>query len=359
MESAVIALASSYLLGVNPDSAALLAMSEKDLGNMLEFASGQGILPLVMGTIEQMEGNWPLMSSRTFLEYFGASEKNRDMHNLKLEVMRKLCGLFRDKGIDVMFIKGETLAQLYPDPARRVSGDIDFYLFGKYADGESAMAGKGIKSKNYFHHHTQASLNGVLLENHYDFIDRENHRCNLQLDDRLKELAETEGRRYPFIFEGSYAMTPTMNALFLMRHMSAHFGSETVILRQLYDWVLFLRHQSSDVDWTLVLDYYRSSGMMRFAGIVQAIVEDKLKFGAVECPIEAVRGELTEKVWNSIIYPEVANEAKKNSIAYWVREFRMFVNNRWKHKLAYPGESYTALFFNYLKLIAGRFVKKA
>ena len=48
------------------------------------------------------------------------------------------------------------------------------------------------------------------------------------MDDELKRLAVEEGHRYPFLFDNpdvdiAYMMSPAMNAIFLMRHMAAHF----------------------------------------------------------------------------------------------------------------------------------------
>ena len=68
-------------------------------------------------------------------------------------------------------------------------------------------------------------MHGILLENHYDFVERQNHRQNLILDDELKKLANEEGRKIKALFldseiKNAYVMTPTMNAIFLMRHMS-------------------------------------------------------------------------------------------------------------------------------------------
>jgi 1,6-anhydro-N-acetylmuramate kinase len=136
------------------------------------------------------------------------------------------------------------LAQLYPVEEWRVFSDIDFYLYGKWQEGNRVLERHGIECRPYVHHNTEAVLNSTLLENHYDFLDRDNHKGNLMLDDELKRLAKVEGRSFPFKFENTevdnaYSMSPTMNAIFLMRHMAAHFFSESVALRMLYDWALF------------------------------------------------------------------------------------------------------------------------
>lgn len=55
------------------------------------------------------------------------------------------------------------------------------------------MKKHGIENSAYCHHHTQASLNDILIENHYDFVERVNHKCDIVLNDLLKEMADKEG----------------------------------------------------------------------------------------------------------------------------------------------------------------------
>ena len=260
--------------------------------------------------------------------------------------------LFEKEGLDIMFMKGATLAQLYPNPEWRVFSDIDYYLYGKSEQGIEAMARHGIENSAYYHHHTQASLNKVLLENHYDFVERVNHKCDIVLDDALKALAEKEGKTIPATFLGedirnAYVMTPTMSAIFLMRHMSAHFVGETIPLRQLYDWALFLQKYAKDVDWALVKNLYDQSGMARFSGIIQQILRSHLEFECKDCPIASGKHEDVEKVWNSAVFPPKHDPYKKFSLKYYLFETKTFFANRWKHKIVYPGESFALLFFKY------------
>lgn len=155
----------------------------------------------------------------------------------------------------------------------------------------------------------------------------------------------------------AFLMTPTMNAIFLMRHMSAHFVSESIPLRMLYDWALFLKNCAAKVDWTLVIKMYERSGMMRFAGIVMTILKNHLEYESPVCPVSLGNKEMSDKVWDSIINPPEQNPHDVFTLRYYLFESRTFFANRWKHKLVYPGESYFLLFFKYtwlaIKKMAG------
>lgn len=327
------------------------SLAPKEWSDILTLAAEQGILPVII----------PLLTNITFddrdsrmmlVEWYAIAQQNEQRYAMRLDVMQYLTKIFGQEGIDIMFMKGAALAQFYPEPTWRVFSDIDYFLFGESEHGNEVLKKHLIESSAYYHHHTQASLNGILLENHYDFIERVNHRCDIILDDALKALAEKEGRSVKASFLGedltnAYVMTPTMNAIFLMRHMSAHFVGETIPLRMLYDWALFLKHQAKDVDWQLVIGLYDRSGMSEFAGLIQYLLKTKLGVEYAECPVLPCNEEKAGKLWLSIIYPPEQDPYKKFSFRYYLFEAKTFWKNRWKHQIVYPGESYVWLFCKY------------
>lgn len=330
-------------------------LTPKEWNEILSCTAEQGLLPVIA----------PLLTDLTFddeasrmmlVEWYGIALCNQQDYKLRKSIMCEMANMFAKEGLDILFMKGVTLAQLYPDPSWRVFSDIDYYLFGKYEQGIAILKKHGIESSSYYHHHTQASLNGVLLENHYDFVERVNHQCDIILDDALKTLAEKEGHsiRASFLgkeFSNAYLMTPTMNAIFLMRHMSSHFVSETIPLKMLYDWALFLKYYAKDVDWQLVVDLYDRSGMTEFAGLIQFLLKTKLGVEYAECPVFPFDVKRADRLWQSIIFPPERDPYKKFSFKYYVYEAKTFWNNRWKHKFVYPEESYVWLFCKYAWLV--------
>ena len=329
-------------------------LSAKEWDQILTFASMQGVLPVITPLFADFETEDVQLRSVLVQWYVSSLEKHQG-YKLRIFNMREMAELFEKEGLDVMFMKGATLAQLYPHPEWRMFSDIDYYLYGKSEQGIEAMAKKGIENSAYYHHHTQASLNNVLLENHYDFVERVNHKCDIILDDALKELAAREGKTMPATFLGddiknAYTMTPTMCAIFLMRHMSAHFVGETIPIRMLYDWALFLEKYCKSVDWPLVLRLYDESGMAVFASIIQQLLCKYLDYENKDCPIIQGKSEDAERIWTSIIFPPKRDPYKKFSLKYYFFETKTFFRNRWKHKIVYPGESYTLLLFKYIWL---------
>lgn len=327
-------------------------LSGQDWDDLLKFASTQGVLPSITQGFEKNSLVMDKCMQRVMVRWYGVGAQCQRGYHQRLTVMKEMSAMFADNGIDVMFLKGALLAQLYPCPEWRVFSDIDYYLFGDSEKGIEVMARHGIDNSAYFHHHTQASYKGILIENHYDFVERVHHKCDILLDDALKDLVAKEGKNIRAVFLGedinnAYLMTPTMNAIFLMRHMSAHFVSETISLRMLYDWALFLKKQGEEVDWELVCKLYEQSGMLAFAEIVQGLLSWKLNCKCVYCPIAIGQLKDVEKVWYSIVNPPKTDPHTKFTLKYYLFETRTFFANRWKHKLVYPGESFILLFFKF------------
>lgn len=345
----VLQLCNSVLL--KEENPKLPEMLAKEWDDLLKFASSQGMLSVITQLFSELE--MPPSAERLMIvSWYVSSMETAARYQQRIDTMRQLSGIFAEAGMDVMFLKGAAIAQLYPVPGWRAFSDIDYYLYGDSERGIEVMRKHGIENSAYYHHHTQASLNGILLENHYDFVERVNHQCDIILDDALKEMAEKEGHSLRAEFLGddvknAFLMTPTMNAIFLMRHMSAHFVSETIPLKMLYDWALFLKHHAKDVDWTLVDDLYDKSGMSEFAGLIQYLLKTKLGVEYAECPVFPFDEEKAGKLWLSIIYPPEQDPYKKFGFRYYIFEAKTFMKNRWKHKIVYPGESSAWLFCKY------------
>jgi hypothetical protein len=322
-----------------------------ELDRMLKIAGSQGILSAFMhGLLERDYQDEELRD--IIITWYGVAEKSQRGYKKRMMVMENLAKVFKKAGLDVMFIKGATLAKYYPVSEWRQFSDIDFYLYGKYDEGLKVLKEIGVDFDERAHHHSTGSILDILLENHYDFVDRVNHKCNLLIDDELKKLAVEEGKHYPFTFEdmtidNAYCMSPTMNAIFLIRHMSTHFASETIPLRMLYDWALFLKKDSGNVDWDQVLHIYEQSGMGRFAGMIQGILEEKFHVTIAECPIKPIMDATTERIWNSIIDSFTTTKKEKSMLGV-VKEATTFFRNRWKYKVAFPQESFWRLCLSFI-----------
>ncbi len=176
-----------------------------------------------------------------------------------------LAAFYNHYGLEMMLIKGFGLCPLYPQPNHRPLGDIDIWLFGRIAEGDKLLAGKlGIEISRDKEHHTVFTLNGIMVENHYEFLNARSHRTNRLFNEALEKLGR-EDYRVTQIGRGRVCLpSPTFNAIFLFRHLAQHYMGAGINLRQVSDWVLFLNRDAARVDWNLFSDLVTRSGCQPF-----------------------------------------------------------------------------------------------
>lgn len=248
-----------------------------------------------------------------FLNWVGlASVIEQDYESYKVSLSH-LASLYQEHEIPMMVLKGYGLSLNYPKPNHRPIGDLDIYLFGKQQEGDAAIRKQGVKVDSSHHHHTTFEFEGLFVENHYDFLNIYSHRGNMQIEESLKRLS-VSSKQDEHIPNVCYP-TDEFNALFLLRHMGAHFAAEKITLRHLLDWALAPQ---------VVLD--EEYKMQDFRQAVNAICNHRLGFSL---PVTKEDKEMENRVFYDIIHPY-----SYRKLTLWVR-FKRWFAHRWKNRLFY------------------------
>ena len=210
--------------------------------------------------------------------------------NLELDqAVADLCSSLHDAGIRIWVVKGQTLAQLYPEPKSRSCGDIDFLCHPD--DWEKAVAyftkehnvvfinpitpkdeGFSIKGIKYEMHRTLVMLSSPSHQRYWDTV---------VMDEILAsdESIEICGVRVP-------VLPPTINALYVFAHIFGHFISEGIGLRQFCDWALVLKHYKPRIDVAQLEAHLEGIGLKKaFIGF-GAILTDYLGLPYEDFPFE-------------------------------------------------------------------------
>lgn len=271
-------------------------------------------------------------------EWFGAVFSCEDDYSGYLAKLRELMGLYRSEGIRAMVLKGYGLGLNYPIPAHRPTGDVDIYQFGRWEEADALAAAKlGVTVDNSHHHHSVFAFKGLTVENHYDFVNVHSHRSSADVERTLKSLAAV-GRTV----DGIDLPSADFNALFVIRHIAAHFAAEGMNLRQLLDWALFVREHSAEVDWKAAWECYRRWNMHRFVLCIDEIAVRWLGFerGIFGIPEEfaafgASDAALVDRVLEEILHPTRVEGGRGCLPVYVWRRFRQWWLSRWKHRIVY------------------------
>ena len=269
-------------------------------------------------------------------------------------IIAELAAFYREAGYQMMLLKGYGLSKYWPIPNHRSTGDIDIYLMYLNPEGkgksrpawecaDKLMTEKfGIQIDNSHHHHSVFTYKGIMVENHYDFVNVYSHRSNRWIENEFKTLAlkGNEG----FTFDNGVKLlcpSPWLNCLFVARHNAIHFAAEHLNLRQLLDWVLFVGERHKDIDWDYFWSMARKMGMEKFVLCIAFIAIEQLSFekDIFHIPNEfkdfqKCEHDLIDKVLDNILRPtDEANDGK--GIAYVINRYKLWKSNLWKHRIVY------------------------
>lgn len=288
-------------------------------------------------------------------EWFGFCMTVEEDYKSHISALEKLAKFYKVQQIPMMLLKGYGLSLNYPVPTHRPSGDIDVYLWHLWNFADQ-MVSKHLRINvdNSHHHHSVFQFEGCTVENHYDFVNVHSHSSNKGIEATFKKLAEDRSKAVEHhLPDGTliYLPSPDLNALFVARHMAAHFAAEHINLRQLLDWALFVDKHHTEVDWDLFWSQARKMGMEQFVLCINAIAVEQLGFESsiFHTPTEfegfAVREHSqVERVLDDILSPVDNDSKSKGTIHYIWSRLKNWWRNRWKHRLVYS-DSLLSTFF--------------
>ena len=339
-----------------------------DLSSLYSVAIRQGVSAIVWDNIQQAvaEGKIPTeqLTKAQKIQWTMAVEQVEKKYVRQKQVIVKLAKFFAEHDIKLMILKGYGLSLNYPVPNHRPCSDVDIWLFEErqMPDGSTKRCSAQQKAdsllRKHFnipidedkHHHTVFYIDGVMVENHYDFLNIHAHLSNRIIEHRLQQLTAQPMEQIT-IDEGDnkalvYLPSPDFHALFMLRHSASHFAAERIVIRHLLDWRYFVERYTEQIDWPSLRNISEQTNMHRFLDCLNAICIDKLGLPQ-QCVPEFKRNpQLEERIWNEILQPEFNEQQPKNAgyIKSWCYMFRRWWANRWKHCIVY-NESLAKTFF--------------
>uniref|UniRef100_UPI004056F8E1 nucleotidyltransferase domain-containing protein n=1 Tax=Alistipes sp. TaxID=1872444 RepID=UPI004056F8E1 len=341
----------------------LVIPSTKDWPELYRLASQQGVLAMAWEGVEHLlreqgeERNEAELPDRRLRLQWGLNVANIETRYAKQrELISRLATFYKGHGIRLMLLKGYGLSLLYPTPSHRECGDIDIWLYGEQRRADKLLTQeKGIKIDEDKHHHTTFILGGVMVENHYDFLNVHAHRSNREIEAELQRIcSEEEGRKIEVNGAEVWLPSPNFNALFLLRHAAAHFAAAEISLRHVVDWAMLLREDAPKIDWRWLDRLCREQNMHRFFYALTALSIDHLGLSAEGLPPIERERRLEEEILAEILHPRFEEKMPERGLArrLWYR-YRRWWANRWKHRLVYR----EGLFATFLQQIISHLMK--
>lgn len=344
-------------LGIHPEADLEPTPTVIDWQAVIDLAGGQGVVAIAWDGYSRLyEGGMVTadMEPKVKKQWIA---RVIQFHEWKYASYRAVIGhlasFYARHDIKMMVLKGYGLSLNYPVPAHRPCGDVDIWNFGEYKRADKVLHdGLGIRIDNSHHHHTVFRFEGQMFENHYDFVNVHAHPSSKRVEEQLKKLAFEREEVEEIDGQQVYLPNPDFNALFLLRHTSAHFAAEKMSLRQIMDWGTFVLKYHDGIDWDGLVSFVDRIGMRPFMDILNEICVEYLGFSTDIFPVRlstSSRSGIQTRVVEDIFAPEFADKNPKDhffSSLFW--RYRRWKHNGWKHRLVYP-ESMLRTFFVQLR----------
>lgn len=184
-----------------------------------------------------------------FLNWVAMTAKIERSNLMLNNVLNEFVSHCNDHGFSSLLLKGQGIAQSYPNPLRRQSGDIDLY-FGK-AQFENVnqlifkLGGKETHQENI--KHSSWNYKGVEIENHRIITSFENKHHQKHF---LALLSETLEKPLECEIGDSKVCKPNLrfDCVYILKHCVDHFLDQGLGFRQPIDWLQLVTTNINDID---------------------------------------------------------------------------------------------------------------
>ena len=255
------------------------------------------------------------------------------------------------EGIPVVLVKGQALAQDYPDPERRQPGDIDLLLLpSSYEAAKEILLPKATKvleeEKEIWHQGMR--FRSVEVEIHGSISTLMSRKLDRKLAALLEE--QFDGRPFPVVSIGG-AEIPVpdadFNAVYIFVHFLQHYWSGGVGLRQLVDWMTFVTVHKRDIHPVVLEVRLKDLGLLRLWKVFTGFAQEYLGSPVEKLPLAmAPDSGKNARIWRYI--RRCGNFGKnvdrsRGEESYLVRKvhslWRLVVADRLRHFRVFPQES--------------------
>ena len=239
-----------------------------------DLAGKQTLLGITFAGIEKLptEQRPP---KEILLQWFQYSEVIKRRNRLMNERAAKVSHKFRQEGFRNCILKGQGIAQLYPDPYLRTPGDIDIWLEGGSKKILEYVRRYTPESKPVYHHIDFPIIKDTEIEVHFTPSWMYNPIGNRRLQRFFKIQAESIYNNHAETIEGEFP-TPTVlfNRIYILLHIYRHLFQEGIGLRQLLDYYFVLKQEVTDKEHKESIRMLDSLGLIKFTSAMMHIMKE-------------------------------------------------------------------------------------
>lgn len=217
--------------------------------------------------------------------------------NLQLDAAAaRISQKFKEEGFRNAILKGQGIAQLYPRPEYRISGDIDIWLEGDRKEILGYVRKFVPDCKPQYHHVDFPVLKEVEIEVHFTPSFLNNFVTNRLMQRFFAQHADEVFDNTITTSAGELLHVPTLcfNRIYILQHIYKHLFDEGIGLRQMLDYYMVLMQGFDEGERAATMEILKKLHMKRFAAAVMYVMQQVFALPADKMltPADAVSGEL-------------------------------------------------------------------
>lgn len=198
-------------------------------------------------------------------------------YNKKLdEAIIVLAKQLKKEGFRSVILKGQGIAQLYPQPDYRTSGDIDVWIDGT-REQLTNYARRFSPTSNPVYHHIDFVLpDKIKVEAHFTPSWMNEYVMNSRLQQYFRDNAEKQFTHHVnFCGTSDIVCTPTtdFNRIYILLHIYRHFFQHGIGLRQLLDYYYVLKQERTPEETSETLNVLKRLHLIKFTGAVMYVLQ--------------------------------------------------------------------------------------
>ena len=182
-----------------------------------------------------------------------------EKHNRWMDAqVAKLAHRFDEQGIRYAVMKGQTCAAFWPQPAHRMSGDVDVYVVpGQFERANGLLLEWGAKLVDKTMLHSTYRLGKLVVEMHFSvqklqyppYYRRLRRMTDIEFDSSENDVRLDIGGY------GVRVLPDVLNIVLLTTHAFNHVITAGLGLRQVIDWQMVLAAKAESLDWDRLMCY--------------------------------------------------------------------------------------------------------
>lgn len=237
----------------------------------------QNILPLVY---------FNLFGEETDNKYYALVMQSVANNERRMFFLGKLSGELNDAGIEHCVLKGSSLATLYPMPELRISGDVDILIdpsdekkVMKFMEERNfVVADREENAQNFTAKHPKAGLFEIHVKLFDSEFDKHILKNRFKVQESFDSMTTPDGTKLNILGKND-------GLYFVASHMIKHFVKDGLGLRQISDWLLYVKKYGKEVQMEGFNSTINELGFEKFMNAIYTIGNKYFKMD-FECEAE-------------------------------------------------------------------------